>query len=560
MKKVCLFFGLFLITSLMYGQTDDLIKAFEDFQKQQNQQFDDFSQKKQAEYDSFRKAMNERYAEFMRNSWAAVKATPMVLPEEEKPIEPIIYKQNNQPEIEPEIKPNIQPEVKPKNDRKENKDTEDEQEENLEEDLDVDENPKEDQEENLEEDIDENLNEDLEIEEHSIPIKEDVILIPMPLPLPEPIAPVVPKEDIAHKIVSISFYGTLVSVGFPTSDDLQLTNLSENTLADTWLQLSDEKYDITVNNVIEIRDNLSLCDWGYIKMLQAITEKQYGQTNEAIMMQAYLMSQSNYKVRLARTDKKLYLLVASQCNILSMYSFVLDGDKFYALNCNEKQLHICDAAFDTEQAISLQLRKEQNLDNALTPERKLTSRFGIEAYVHTNKNDIDFYNDYPSAYIGNNTMTRWAVYANTPLSNHTQRKLYPTLKNAIIGLSERDAVNKILNFVQTAFTYEYDNKVWGGDRPFFAEETLYYPYSDCEDRSILFTRLVKDIIGLDVVLIYYPGHLATAVRFNQPIQGDYLMYNNQRYTICDPTYVNAPVGMTMPDMNNQEAQVISLSR
>jgi hypothetical protein len=94
MKKVCLFFGLFLITSLMYGQTDDLIKAFEDFQKQQNQQFDDFSQKKQAEYDSFRKAMNERYAEFMRNSWAAVKATPMVLPEEEKPIEPIIYKQN----------------------------------------------------------------------------------------------------------------------------------------------------------------------------------------------------------------------------------------------------------------------------------------------------------------------------------------------------------------------------------------------------------------------------------------------------------------------------------
>ena len=540
MKKFCLFLGLFLITFLMYGQTDDLVKSFEEFQMHQNQQFNDFSQNKQDEYDSFRKAMNERYAEFMRNSWAAVKAIPMVQPEKEKPIEPIIYKQDNQPEIEPENKPNIQPKVEPKNDRQENKYIEEDSEDDLE--------------------VEEEVEEKVDIEENSIPIKEDVILVPMPLPLPEPIAPVVPKEDIAHKIVSISFYGTLVSVGFPTSDDLQITNLSENALADTWILLSDEKYDITVSNVIEIRDNLSLCDWGYIKMLQAITEKQYGQTNEAIMMQAYLMSQSNYKVRLARTDQKLYLLVASQCNILSMYSFVLDGDKFYALNCNEKQLYICDAAFDKEQAISLQLRKEQNLDNALTPERKLTSRFGIEAYVHTNKNDIDFYNDYPSAYIGNNTMTRWAVYANTPLSNNTQLKLYTTLKNAIAGLSERDAVNKILNFVQTAFTYEYDDKVWGGDRPFFAEETLYYPYSDCEDRSILFTRLVKDIIGLDVVLIYYPGHLATAVRFNQPVQGDYLIYNNQRYTICDPTYINAPVGMTMPDMNNQEAQVISLSR
>ena len=552
MKKFCLFLGLFLITFLMYGQTDDLVKSFEEFQMHQNQQFNDFSQNKQDEYDSFRKAMNERYAEFMRNSWAAVKAIPMVQPEKEKPIEPIIYKQDNQPEIEPENKPNIQPKVEPKNDREENKYIEEDSEEDSEDDLEV--------EEEVEEKVEEEVEEELDIEENSIPIKEDVILVPMPLPLPEPIAPVVPKEDIAHKIVSISFYGTLVSVGFPTSDDLQITNLSENALADTWILLSDEKYDITVSNVIEIRDNLSLCDWGYIKMLQAITEKQYGQTNEAIMMQAYLMSQSNYKVRLARTDQKLYLLVASQCNILSMYSFVLDGDKFYALNCNEKQLYICDAAFDKEQAISLQLRKEQNLDNALTPERKLTSRFGIEAYVHTNKNDIDFYNDYPSAYIGNNTMTRWAVYANTPLSNNTQLKLYTTLKNAIAGLSERDAVNKILNFVQTAFTYEYDDKVWGGDRPFFAEETLYYPYSDCEDRSILFTRLVKDIIGLDVVLIYYPGHLATAVRFNQPVQGDYLIYNNQRYTICDPTYINAPVGMTMPDMNNQEAQVISLSR
>ena len=28
----------------------------------------------------------------------------------------------------------------------------------------------------------------------------------------------------------------------------------------------------------------------------------------------------------------------------------------------------------------------------------------------------------------------------------------------------------------------------------------YYPYSDCEDRSILFARLVKDLLGLDVVM------------------------------------------------------------
>ena len=99
---------------------------------------------------------------------------------------------------------------------------------------------------------------------------------------------------------------------------------------------------------------------------------------------------------------------------------------------------------------------------------------------------------------------------------------------------------------------------WGYDRAFFASETLHYPYSDCEDRSILFARLVRDLVDLDVVLIYYPGHLATAVAFKQEVNGDYLTYKGHRYTVCDPTFVNAPVGMTMPGMNNREAQVIAL--
>jgi hypothetical protein len=106
--------------------------------------------------------------------------------------------------------------------------------------------------------------------------------------------------------------------------------------------------------------------------------------------------------------------------------------------------------------------------------------------------------------------------------------------------------------------YEYDDKVWGGDRAFFAEETLYFPYADCEDRSVLFSRLVRDLVGLNVVLLYYPGHLATAVAFSEEVYGDYLVYDNQRYIVCDPTYIGAPVGRTMPNMNNQEAQIIVL--
>lgn len=89
---------------------------------------------------------------------------------------------------------------------------------------------------------------------------------------------------------------------------------------------------------------------------------------------------------------------------------------------------------------------------------------------------------------------------------------------------------------------------------------MFYPYCDCEDRSILFARLVRDIMHLDVVLLYYSGHLATAVHFNEDVRGDYLVSGNIKYIVCDPTYIGAPVGMTMPKMNNKEAKIIVLEK
>jgi hypothetical protein len=127
------------------------------------------------------------------------------------------------------------------------------------------------------------------------------------------------------------------------------------------------------------------------------------------------------------------------------------------------------------------------------------------------------------------------------------------------GKSKLQAAEELLNFVQTALVYEYDDTVWGGDRAFFPEEKLFYPYADCEDRSILFSRLVRDLLGLKVVLLYYPGHLATAVRFEgeEPL-GDYLQLDDGRYYIADPTYIGAPIGVSMPSVRDEKIKVIVL--
>lgn len=225
-------------------------------------------------------------------------------------------------------------------------------------------------------------------------------------------------------------------------------------------------------------------------------------------------------------------------------------------------MHIFDRRFPNDCALTLTMTETPRLRVEESAERTLTARRypDVRASVSSNKNLIDFLADYPASAMGDDEHTKWTIFADIPLSAENRERLYPALRQAIAGKSEEEAANMIINFVQTAFVYEYDDKVWGGDRIFAADETLYYPYSDCEDRAILFTRIVRDVMGLETALVYYPGHLAAAVRFNEEIPGDYFVIGDKRYLICDPTFIGATIGRTMKGMDNSRAQVILLNR
>lgn len=516
--------------------------SFDKFKQQQQDKFNTFKKDKQAEYDEFRRKQNEEYAEFMRRAWKQFDPHKPDMPIQEKEVPPVIY---NEPQPDDKTKPQPDDKTKPQPDDKSSKP------------------------------IKAPTPAPLEPDDNPIAVKPKVAVLPKPTPAPKPIAPVKPKEEIKSKRESISYYGSLMSMAFPIDDNLKLRKLEENAIADCWKVLSDSKYDIAIKTAMDMRKANSLCDWAFMDCLRLITEKHYGNTNEAVLMQAFVLSQAGYCLRLAMDDNRLYMLVSSKFNIFALSYFTVDNIRFYNItralqnaangkvNINKSDdaplpLHICESKYGKEQSLSLQMAQMPKFGEEPTPKRTLSSKKGVTAAVSVNKNLIDFLNIYPQSYFDNNFTTRWAAYANTPLPANVRNALYPTLKKTIEGMPEKDAVDILLNWVQTAFTYGYDDKIWGGDRAFFAIETLHYPYSDCEDRAILFSRLVRDLVGLDVVLLYYPGHLATAVGFNDNVKGDYLTYSNKKYVVCDPTFLGAGVGRTMTGMNNKEAQVIVL--
>ena len=51
-----------------------------------------------------------------------------------------------------------------------------------------------------------------------------------------------------------------------------------------------------------------------------------------------------------------------------------------------------------------------------------------------------------------------------------------------------------------------------------------------------------------------------AVDLAEASDGDYVQLDGRRFTVCDPTYIGARVGKTMPNMDNSQAKLILLEK
>lgn len=487
-------------TITMRGARDDstYVETLGEEDEQSENEPKGFRQMVMREYVDFRRQCIEQYVEFVRRAWQEYDGRPAEVLPPIKDVPPVEY----EPEKEKEEPPTTAP----------------------------------------------------------LPI-ENVVKVEKEVPQPKPLTriPEVPSTDMS--VCSFVFYGTPVKVRVDKTLNFKVKGVDEKKVADALSILGGEAFDNTIRDCLEIRYDMQLGDWAYLLLLRQMAGQIYGErTNEATLLTAYVYMQSGYKVRIAADKFRLYMLWASKHHIFGKNYFELDGERYYSVEALPQSLQICNVGFPKEQSLSLLISTEQKFDESATEMRTVHSSRYPEMTISycSNKNLMDFYNTYPTSKLGNDVMSRWAMYANTPLQSKMKEQIYPALRQAIQGCSEQEAVEKLLNLVQTGFVYEYDDKVWGDDRAFFAEESLYYPFCDCEDRSVLFTRLVRDLCGLKCILVYYPGHLAAAVAFTEPVQGDYIDLEGTHYTVADPTFIGAPVGRTMSGMDNASATVILL--
>lgn len=356
----------------------------------------------------------------------------------------------------------------------------------------------------------------------------------------------------------IDFFELSLELHYPESLKFTLPARNEEHISNVWRQLGSSDYQPVVKQFGAIRERIGLNDWGYILLLHQAGQHIYGAgSDESILFTWFMMTREGFITKVGYDQNGVYLLIASEAQFFGTRYFTINNQKYYALDLNNGQV-VPSSIFtyegnhpDTGTILDLNLQATPRLQKSLM-KRSLHFTYGDTTYnipVHINRNVIAFYELYP--------LTEFNIYFRASTAPETQADLYTPLARAVEGKTETEAVNMILRFVQTAFQYKTDREQFGREKYFFPEETLYYPYSDCEDRAVLFTRLVKDILGLEVIGIKYPRHLATAVKFTNPPKGDYVMHHGETYTVSDPTYYNANIGMTMPQMRKYKPEIVT---
>ena len=352
--------------------------------------------------------------------------------------------------------------------------------------------------------------------------------------------------------VAINYCNTKLYIDASMKGVINITSSQECAVADGYEALCRSNYKPLIANCQQAQKDFRLNDWGVFLFVKTAAEALCNDENSCIVMQQFLLNELGYRAKMARRGDRnqLLLFVATDCMVYGHPYFTKEGLNYYNINGTEAcTFYMCNQ--DSKKAktpVAMRLNNVPALNSGVVSRQRTNKAGNVSVSINVSKSLMDFYASMPQCDYG--------VYAKAPVAGSLAQEVLGTLRPLVQGKSEVDAANLLLNFVQTGFKYATDEEQFGFEKPFFVEELFYYPACDCEDRSVLFGWLVRELLGLDVVYLDYPNHIATAVQFKGDVKGDFLTVDGKRYTVCDPTYIGASIGMTMPNLRSAGVSIL----
>ena len=378
------------------------------------------------------------------------------------------------------------------------------------------------------------------------------VVVPVTPPAVKPSAPTGELFTASSDKQMVNFCGQKVYVDKSLKGVCSIGNMRENAIADAYEAMCKADYKALVDDCRKVKKEFNLNDWGIFLFVREASKTLCTDENAAVVMQQFLLNELGYKSKMARRADRnqMLLFVAADCQVYGHPYFTKDGLNYYNLTSNEScQFYMCqEDSPKAKSKLNMQVNHAPALNAGMVNSVHKNRSGSVAVSVDVPKSLMEFYGSMPQC--------DYSVYVNAEVNPSVASKVLSTLAPLVNGKGEAEAANLLINFVQTGFQYATDQEQFGYEKPFFVEELFYYPYCDCEDRSVLYSYLVRNLLKLDVVLLDYPNHIATAVCFNENVSGDFVTVGGKKYVVCDPTYIGASIGKAMPQFKNVAAKVL----
>ena len=229
-------------------------------------------------------------------------------------------------------------------------------------------------------------------------------------------------------------------------------------------------------------------------------------------------------VRLGERQQHLLVLTASAQQWYEQPYFDVDGQRLYIVNDEEYQGLSGDTFIQTRRHEDATALTRVGLSRSFEP--ALSNMVATERYGAALQVDEDFVAwlyQLPLLTVKDYLDDPIPAYLSEQLADHFHSDTEPATTLFIRLLEELQH-----------WPYMIDEEQFGAEKPLTLSESLYFPYTDCEDRVYAMAAISRTFLGLPIAALRYPNHLSAAIQLEQ------------RWQEADPTYIGATLGMRQP--------------
>lgn len=377
--------------------------------------------------------------------------------------------------------------------------------------------------------------------------------LPEPAPQPEP----QPEPD-TETPSTFNFFGmTLEAPELPFTIEQKLYTTAD--YAAQWRQLERQHAaSRSLPAIKRLASDLGLNGYLTYRLIDALVGGTFAEADPGsrLSLVHYLLAQMGYDVRIAMTadGAQPVLMIPFDTMVYGRAFMVIDGERYYLFGTDADnpdtpgptRISTCRLPETASSGRKADLR----LGNLNLPFRAHDFSIGtgtVRLSGTLNANLIPLLYRYPQMPVGD--------YALSAPQKGLREELASQLREQLGTLEPDRRTAELLTFMHTAFDYATDDENHGFEKPYFIEETLYYPRNDCEDRAIFYAYFLWNALERPAGIVGFPGHEAVVVKLDTPVKGTSYNISGEQFYISDPTFIGAPTGMVMPAYRNETPRI-----